>query len=298
MVAVEGCRNTLEYPAGGTIFRHEGDDLVSVSCPNMRIVALRNRLVGIDPQLLSVTHDSRTPLYQTGKFDRTTDDLLITATRWKTFLSHFKWTVASKDPGFFVRIVTDMTLLNVFVGNASVKNRLAQQKEEEGDLVVSNSIEDLLSSPDLVIIRLGHLVHPNRAAANILREGVSLRLGLGKATWLVERPEQAFTPLVKGEYGTYSGMPCCDDDVLRLVDSTFERLTLPNQEEAPPAYDEDDDNATLEGPLPVEEEVSDEESPTSQAQASVSASDEAAFEAMTTRRQPGRSPKPKPTRRY
>jgi hypothetical protein len=122
-------------------------------------------------------------------------------------------------------------------------------------------------------------------------------LGLGKPTWLVERPEQAFTPLVRGEYGTYSGMPCCDDDVLRLVDSTFDRLTLPSREgTSPPAYDEDEDGATLQGPSEVVEEAPD--GPMESAEEPSTNAPDPEFEALTARRQPGRYPKAKHPRRY
>jgi PAS domain-containing protein len=240
MAPVPGCRNTLKYPSGGAILMHRGEELVSVDCPNMRVISLRQRLLGIDPQLLKVRHYASTPLYQTtGGVDRTTDDLFIRQVNWRTFLGHFKWVIGSKKPGFFVRIVTDMTLLNVYLGKASVKNRLASQRSEDGELLISNSLEDLLSSPDLVVIRLGHVIYANRAAADVLREAISLRLGLGKATWLVEPPDQTFAPL---------NMASCDDNVVRLVESAFEEMHLFAFEAVEPGYYEDEDGVTVPGP--------------------------------------------------
>jgi len=221
---------------------HRGERLVSVDCPNMRIVSLRQRLINIDAQFLQVKHNAQTPLFQAGKVDRTQDNLFIRHAHWRTFLAHFKWVVASKPPGFFVRVVTDMTLLNVFLGNTSVKNRLQSQREE-GDLLISNSLEDLLSSPDLAIIRVGHVIHANRAAANILREALNLRLGRGKPTWLVEPEEATFMP---------QGMPCCDENVLALVQSTFEEIRLVAAPEARPAFVEDDGEVTVGNASPLD----------------------------------------------
>lgn len=252
MPAVAGCRNTLKYPSGGSILMHRGERLVSVDCPNMRIVSLRRRLTEIDPQFLRVPHFAKTPLYQAGEIDRTEDNLFLRHAHWRTFLAHFKWVIASKKTGFFVRVVTDMTLLNVFLGNASVKNRLQSQRTDEGELLISNSIEDLLSSPDLAVIRLGHVVHANRAAANVLREALSLRLGLGKATWLVEPPEQTFSP---------HAMPCCDENSLQLVQSTFEEMHLKDAEEVRPAYVEDEDGVTVPGVGDALADNEDEEEP-------------------------------------
>lgn len=209
--------------------------MVSVDCPNMRIVSLRQRLINIDAQFLQVKHNAQTPLFQAGQVDGTQDNLFIRHAHWLTFLSHFKWVIASKQPGFFVRVVTDMTLLNVYLGHTSVKNRLLSQRDD-GELLISNSLEDLLSSPDLAVIRLGHVIHANRAAANVLREAINLRLGRGKPTWLIEPEEQTFMP---------QGMPCCDENVFALVQSAFEEARLSPAPEARPAYVEEAGEITV-----------------------------------------------------
>src|SRR5678815_181513 len=184
MAAVDGCPNTLEYPAGAAIARYDGEELVSSVCPNMKVVALRHRLTSIDLQLLWVRHVASTPLYQTGRFDRTEGNLFLTQVTWPTFLGHFKWAVASKPSSFFVRIVTDATLRSVYMGEASVKARLPSQREDS-DLLIFNSLEDLLASPDLVVLRVGFVVYFNKALASILQEALLLRDGLGKPTWIV-----------------------------------------------------------------------------------------------------------------
>jgi hypothetical protein len=290
MAAIPGCRNTLDYPSGGSIFEYQGDRLVSVACPNMRIVSLRQRLIGIDPQFLAVPHYAQTPLFQAGTIDRTRDNLFIRHAHWHSFLAHFKWVIASKSTGFFVRVVTDMTLLNVYLGHASVKNRLLSQRVEDGELLISNSLEDLLSSPDLVVIRLGHVVHMNRAAANVLREAIMLRLGIGKATWLIEPLEQTFMP---------QGMPCCDENSLQLVQSTFEEMHLEAAQDEAPAYEEHDGDVTVRGvssplddapePAPEDEGESEGES-----EGDVDANE---LEALTAKAKP-KWRKPPPKRRY
>ena len=225
MAAVEGCPNTLEQKAGAAILRFIGEDIYSDVCPNMKIVALRQRLLRIDPQFAGVDHDPTTPLYQRGKLDRTTKNLLLTQTDWVTFLSHFKWVIGCKDPKFFPRVVTDMTLKQVYMGEASVRSRLPDQREDDS-LLTYNSLEDLLASPDLVIIRVGFVVYFNRAMASILLEALMVRDGRGKPTWIVEETGQEFKPYVKDDYGNARGMPCCNDDVLRFVEARFESLQL------------------------------------------------------------------------
>lgn len=250
MAAVTGCPNTLEYPGGASIMRVEGDEVVSDVCPNMKIVALRQRLLRLDPQLLKVKHDSTTPLYQNGQFDRTEDNLLLTQADWRVFLSHFKWVLGNKDPKYFVRIVTDATLKQVYMGEASVRARLPEQREDS-ELAIFNSLEDLLALPNLIIIRVGFVVYFNRAMASILHEALLLRLGVGKATWIVEPAGYHFKPYSKGEYGISSGMPCCDADVAQLVEAQFESIQLGEVE---PPTEEHDGGVTARGvPEPLED---------------------------------------------
>lgn len=229
MPLVEGCRNAPGVLGGGIIHKIRNDDLVAVPCPNMAVIRLRQRLANVHSQLPSAKHDPTTPLYQRGRVDRTRDNILFTSTLWKTFLGHLKWVVASKD--VFVRVATDMTLMNVYVGNTSVKSRLKEQLQNADEpLLISNSLEDFLSGPDLVVVPLGHIIHPNKAAANILHESLSLRMSLGKPTWLLERPGMPFVPYTRSDHGIPSGMPSCNDDVLALVNSRFERIHLPSTE--------------------------------------------------------------------
>lgn len=259
MAAVEGCPNTLEYPGGASIMRFEGDDVVSDVCPNMKVVALRQRLLRIDPQFAKVKHDSTTPLLQRGQFDRTQDNLLLTQTNWTTFLSHFKWVIACKDPKFFVRTVTDMTLKQVYMGEASLRARLPDQRED-GALPIFNSLEDLLAMPDLVIIRVGFVVYFNRAMASILHEALLLRVGIGKPTWIVEPAGQYFKPFSKGEHGIPSGMPCCNEDVARFVEAHFEAIQLGEYDPLDAPTEEHDGGVTVRG-LPEPAELSEDVEP-------------------------------------
>lgn len=270
MAAIEGCPNTNEKPGGGAIFKYVGDDLFSDVCPNMKVVALRQRLTRIDPQLLKVRYDATTPLYQYGKCDRTQENLLLTQLDWKLFLSHFKWVLGCKATNFFPRIVTDNTLKQVYMGEASLRSRSTAQRDE-GELPIFNSLEDLLASPDLVIIRVGFVVYFNRAMSSILMEALLLRDGLGKPTWIVEAAGQHFTPWVKTEHGVTSGMPCCDIDVRNFVDARFESLQLGDPSTVEPTSEQEGEEVSLPGSQMVEEEPSgyDAEEPPADPEASI-----------------------------
>lgn len=262
MPLIEGCRNAPGLRGGGIIHKIRGEDLVAVRCPNMAAIRLKQRLASVHSQLPTAKHDATTPLFQRGRVDRTRDNIFFGTTLWQTFLGHLKWIVASKD--IFVRVVTDKTLVNVYVGNTSIKSRLKEQLQNDDEpLLVSACLEDLLSGPDLVVISLGYVVNFNKAAANILHEGLLLRAGLGKATWIVEPPSKPFTPWKRTDYGIPTGMPCCDDDVLAFVNARFDRVHLPardGEREVGGAYVEDDgaDEVTIEGPSELGEMLPDD----------------------------------------
>ena len=254
MPAVEGCPNTNEQPGGAAILRYEGDEIYSDICPNMKVAALRQRLLRIDSQFGSVRHDPTTPLYQRGRFDLTTKNLLLTQTNWRVFLSHFKWVLGSKPPSFFVRIVTDMTLKQVYMGEASFRARSPEQRED-GGVPVFNSLEDLLVIPDLIVLRVGNVVYFNRAMASIMMEALLLRDGVGKPTWIVEPEGQHFRPWAKTDQGSALGMPCCNDAVYSFVGERFYALQLGGA----PTVEEYEDGVSLSGAEePDESEESDE----------------------------------------
>lgn len=263
MAAVKGCPNTLEYPAGAAITRYVGDEIYSDTCPNMKVVALRARLQRIDPQLLSVQHDAASPLYQKGGSDLTERNLLITSTRWLTFLRHLKWVVGWKDPKFFVRVTSDAMLKQVYMGEASHRSRSPEQRED-GDLPVFNSLEDLLGAPDLVVLRVGLVVYFNKAMSSILLEGLLLREGLGRPTWLVEEQAgQRFEPWARDHTGGASGMPCCDDRVFEFVGAHYAALEL--SKEGALVEDHGDGDVTVGPGMNVDEshvrEIDDDEPP-------------------------------------
>lgn len=227
---VAGCINGISGSGGG-VLPVVSDQGVTVlrPCPNMRRVVLKQFLQGIDPQLVrpSIKHRQDSPLYQpkrldSEKIDRTSENLFFEALDWSNFLGHLKWVAACKGVDWFPRIVSDMTLINIFVGNTSSRTRALGTTSAKG-LIEANSLEDHLVPPDLVILKLGKIIHPNRAAANVFTEAVLMRLSEGKPTWIVEPPDQSFLPYNKP---SGIGMVCCNDENYRLIKTDYTTCTL------------------------------------------------------------------------
>ena len=248
----DGCLNRRN--AGGNILKVLDDGReVMQRCPNIKRKKLKSYLDAIDPQLWTQPSNKETPLFNRKEgIDRTQDNLFFEAVRWETFLANLKWVAAFKcwDPqAYHIKIITDMTLINVYVGNTSVKARLKEQLSD-GTLMICNSLEDLLEGPDLVIIQLGHLKHANRAMANVLQEALMFRRGKALPTWLVEPHDRKFQPFRKTDFGTDEGMPCCSDDSYNYVVEHFETVELEDVEgtvpiEATPLYEEDEESASV-----------------------------------------------------
>lgn len=235
LALVEGCQNGVGEPpyTGGGIIRviKDGEPYVK-TCPNMKRLRIRRHLESIDPQLVQdgVKHDKNSPLFQprtdsTALVDLTRENLFIRSIKWSAFLPHLKWVSACKGVEFYVRILTDMTLLNVYVGNTNYKLR-PQSQREDGSLLIANSIEDLLSTPDLAIIRLGQVVHYNKAAANVLAETLALRFNLGKPTWLIEPADRKFSPYARNDFGVSIGMVSCNEETQDFVSKNYKSLKL------------------------------------------------------------------------
>jgi len=220
---VPGCLAAANGSTGTLIPVEVNGNIQMRECPNVKTLRLRKFLSEIDPQMVGpeIKHDTSSPLYQSGGDDLTKKNLWIKQITWGGFLTHLKWVAACKGLNWYCRVVSDRTLINIFVGNTSVKVRVHQSDED--DLITTNSIEDYLSGPDLVIIRLGLVIHTNKAAANVLSETLRMRKALGKPTWLVEPEDMSFTPY-RTDFG--SGMVMCSDENYNFVSTHYTKMNL------------------------------------------------------------------------
>ena len=87
----------------------------------------------------------------------------------------------------FVRVISDREIRDVFVGSTSRVARGENSKE-----AVYNSIEDLVKSPHLLMIRLNELGYKNKAAAGILEEALCYRLDRNLPVWLLSNSTKPF----------------------------------------------------------------------------------------------------------
>jgi len=147
--------------------------------------------------------------------DRVEDNLFIKGS-WPVVCQHLHWALAGKrrfSTKFHYKIVTDRNLLDVWLGNESYKQRA---KEVRDDIETHNSVSDLISDPPLLIIKLGYIYAPNKAAASVFREALGIREVLFRPTWIVEGTLNFYGP----------GHKTYDYEASEYIDSRFDIVDL------------------------------------------------------------------------
>jgi len=99
-----------------------------------------------------------------------------------------------RKPMRFVKVVSDATLMSAWLNNLSSSNREIYDPDFIRD-VRASSLEDLVESPSLLIVRLGVKGARNSAMPEVLTEAISLRDHCSKPMWIVTEPDR---PLEEG----------------------------------------------------------------------------------------------------
>lgn len=127
--------------------------------------------------------------------DLTQDNLFIKGS-WEAICQHLRWVLSAKkayNSEFCFRLITDSKLIQVWLGAESYIHRPKEVREE---IETFNSLDDLLSDPTLVIIRLGFRGR-NKAMPDVFYDALKVREK--KPTWIIEGP----IPFTYG-HNTYS----------------------------------------------------------------------------------------------
>lgn len=116
-----------------------------------------------------------------------------------------------------IKVVDEQELIAAYVGSMGKSSKSADYVG-----VIYNNISDLVSPPDLVIIRLGTLSNKNKAAAGVLLDAVKTRIDYGKPTWLLcDLDDETDQPTFNQYSMSYS------DDLIKVVASNFKQVFIP-----------------------------------------------------------------------
>ncbi len=143
-------------------------------------VALKVRQ-GMDPSIREVPHyvGASTPLVREGH------PWLLFERSWQVVARNTQNFILNQpDPmNYVVRVTSDREILEVRLGN---------QTEEDTDTRLSLSA--FMRPPHLVVIRLGELGYPNKAAGGYLYEAIITRIRDNKRTWVQCPPSNPYRP--------------------------------------------------------------------------------------------------------
>lgn len=106
------------------------------------------------------------------------------SSEWSDMKAIIKATMIA-NASLLIKITSDREIRDVFVGS---KSRAARGDDE----IVFNNIEDLMSAPDLCIVRLNELTYKNKAAPGALEEALSYRMDRERPVWVLSNNSKPF----------------------------------------------------------------------------------------------------------
>jgi len=238
------CRDGFIFPrdpeTGNVIINPETGGPYVQSCPR---ILLKKVLARLGPELASVkTIRGGGPLFSPkAKVDLRGINVFITGCTWPWLRPHIRYALArslAHDLNYDYKIITDQQIKAVFVGDESYK---ARPKETRDERPTYNSLGDLVGPSELVILRLGHLGHKNRAAAGAIKEALRIREEPGKPTWLVDEADHPWE-----QSHSY------DPDLEDYISTHFKKVRIKGVD---PGYDEDEEiRAALDADMGDEDE--------------------------------------------
>ncbi len=140
-----------------------------------------------------------------------TDKSLYVISAWMDMKAVTK-AIILKNPNQLIKITSDAEIRDVFVGS---KSKASKASGFEGE--VFNNLQDLMDTPDLMLVRLNEITYKNKAAAGALEEALSYRLDRDKPTWVLSNMDK---PFVQGSFA-YS------DSVAELLSTGYVRVRIP-----------------------------------------------------------------------
>lgn len=144
-----------------------------------------------------------------------TDKSLYLVTSWGDIKAVIK-IMMFKYPNKFIKITSDREIRDVYVG-ATSRNARGVSSNEDENLEVYNSLQDLMELPDLMVVRLNEMHYKNKAAPGALEEAISYRLDRDKPVWIISNLDK---PFVEGSHAW-------SESVSELFNTAFQKISIP-----------------------------------------------------------------------
>ena len=125
--------------------------------------------------------------------DRERDNLFVTASdEW--FRAHLRHVVVRNPPTWFARVCSDADLVTAWLATVSLQGNQILDPDANAVSLTHATIADLVTPPDLLIVRMGIKAARNAACSEVLVEAINLRDHAGKPTWVWDTPSQRLVP--------------------------------------------------------------------------------------------------------
>jgi hypothetical protein len=125
--------------------------------------------------------------------DKERDNLLVTANdEW--FRAHLRHVVVRNPPTWYARVCSDADLVTAWLATASLQGNQVLDPDANAVSLTHATIADLVTPPDLLIVRMGIKAARNAACSEVLAEALGLRLHADKPTWVWDTPTHRLVP--------------------------------------------------------------------------------------------------------
>lgn len=115
-------------------------------------------------------------------------NVLVSAGR--EFLPHLRYVAVRMPPTWVFKVTSDAELVTAWLGNIGIQGKDILDPDAYTVSTKYITITDLVSPPDLLIIKMGVKVARNQAASEVLAEAVNLRLSDSRPTWIWDEPNR------------------------------------------------------------------------------------------------------------
>ena len=118
----------------------------------------------------------------------------VRITEGGVFLSHLRHVAVRQPATWMLRVTSDAELVTAWLASVALKGQDIIDPDAYTVSTKHLTVTDLVTPPDLLVIRMGVKVARNQAASEVLAEALNERFHAGKPTWVWDEPHHPLNP--------------------------------------------------------------------------------------------------------
>lgn len=112
----------------------------------------------------------------------------VWVTAGSDFLAHLRHVAVRQPSTWLLRVTSDAELVTAWLASVALNGQDILDPDAYMVSTKHLTVTDLVTPPDLLVIRMGVKVARNQAAAEVLAEALNERMHSGKPTWVWDEP--------------------------------------------------------------------------------------------------------------